>query len=97
MEKKEIKSAAQLYEYYENQEIEMTINGLKELNKKFNNNEKLIDLHTHTNYSDGDLDPHKLIYLAMQKGIDTIAITDHSTFFYSCRKFNTWYYIYIFK
>lgn len=40
---------------------------------------KYIDLHTHTNYSDGDLSPYELIELAIQKGIGTLAITDHDT------------------
>lgn len=44
-----------------------------------NNNEKIIDLHTHTTYSDGELSPTKLINLAKQKNISTIAITDHDT------------------
>ena len=41
--------------------------------------EKLIDLHTHTKYSDGDLSPYDLIKLAIGKNIGTIAITDHDT------------------
>lgn len=41
--------------------------------------EKMIDLHTHTNYSDGDYSPFELIKLAIEKGIGTIAITDHDT------------------
>lgn len=41
--------------------------------------EKIIDLHTHTNYSDGELSPKELIQLAIQKGIGTLAITDHNT------------------
>lgn len=41
--------------------------------------EKLIDMHTHTNYSDGDLSPQELIELAIDKGIGTLAITDHNT------------------
>lgn len=40
---------------------------------------KLIDMHTHTLYSDGDLSPEYLIKLAMEKGIGTLAITDHDT------------------
>ena len=36
-----------------------------------------IDLHTHTNYSDGDLNPNELLELALKKNIKTIAITDH--------------------
>ena len=41
--------------------------------------EKLIDMHTHTNYSDGDLSPQELIRLAINAGIGTLAITDHDT------------------
>lgn len=40
---------------------------------------KLIDMHTHTNYSDGELSPDELIKLAIKKNIGTIAITDHDT------------------
>lgn len=40
---------------------------------------KLIDMHTHTNYSDGDLSPRELIELAIKKKIGTLAITDHDT------------------
>lgn len=41
--------------------------------------EKNIDLHTHTNYSDGDLSPFELIKLAIQKRIGILGITDHDT------------------
>lgn len=41
--------------------------------------EKLIDLHTHTTSSDGDLSPQELIRLAIDKRIGIIAITDHDT------------------
>lgn len=40
---------------------------------------KIVDLHTHTNYSDGDLSPYELIDLAIQKQIGVLAITDHDT------------------
>ena len=40
---------------------------------------KIIDMHTHTNYSDGDLSPHELIKLAIDQKIGTLAITDHDT------------------
>ena len=43
------------------------------------NEEKLIDLHTHTTSSDGDLSPQELIRLAIDKRIGIIAITDHDT------------------
>ncbi len=39
----------------------------------------LIDLHTHTCYSDGELMPNELLKLAISKGIGTISITDHDT------------------
>ena len=39
----------------------------------------LIDMHAHTNYSDGELSPNDLIKLAIDKGIGTLAITDHDT------------------
>ena len=45
----------------------------------YENNKKIIDMHTHTDYSDGDLSPQELIRLAIDKGIGTIAITDHDT------------------
>lgn len=38
---------------------------------------KLIDLHTHTIYSDGDLIPDEIINLASSKNLKTISITDH--------------------
>lgn len=41
--------------------------------------EKLIDMHMHTNYSDGELSPDELIKLAIEKNIGTMAITDHDT------------------
>lgn len=39
--------------------------------------EKLIDLHTHTCYSDGELTPNELINLAIKNNVGTLAITDH--------------------
>jgi predicted metal-dependent phosphoesterase TrpH len=38
-----------------------------------------IDLHTHTNFSDGSFSPTALVELAHQKGLDILAITDHDT------------------
>lgn len=37
----------------------------------------MIDLHTHTIFSDGDLIPSELIQRARKKGYEAIAITDH--------------------
>ncbi len=38
-----------------------------------------VDLHTHTNRSDGTLSPSELVKLAISKGLSTISITDHDT------------------
>lgn len=45
----------------------------------------MIDLHTHTNRSDGTLSPEELVSAAIEAGLRAIAITDHDTFdgFYS--------------
>ncbi len=40
----------------------------------------LIDLHTHTNQSDGTTSPDDLMAAAKAAGLDAIAITDHDTF-----------------
>ena len=45
----------------------------------YRRSKKIIDMHTHTNYSDGDLSPQELIRLAIDKRIGTLAITDHDT------------------
>jgi len=39
----------------------------------------MIDLHTHSNKSDGSLSPSELIDYAVKKGISAIALTDHDT------------------
>jgi len=39
----------------------------------------MIDLHTHTSYSDGDYSPSDLVELAFKKGVKVISITDHDT------------------
>jgi hypothetical protein len=38
-----------------------------------------VDLHTHTNVSDGQFTPAELVALAIERGLDLIAITDHDT------------------
>lgn len=40
----------------------------------------MIDLHSHTNESDGTLTPAELVALARRLGLDALAITDHDTF-----------------
>mgnify|MGYP001068202664 CR=1 FL=1 len=37
----------------------------------------MIDLHLHTYYSDGTMSPVELVLFARERGLDTIAITDH--------------------
>ena len=39
----------------------------------------MIDLHTHSNASDGSLSPGDLIAFAAKRGLKTIALTDHDT------------------
>ena len=39
-----------------------------------------IDLHAHTNESDGTLTPFELVHLAKGIGLDALAVTDHDTF-----------------
>ncbi len=41
--------------------------------------EKIIDMHTHTIYSDGELTPQELIKKAINENIGVLAITDHDT------------------
>jgi len=38
-----------------------------------------VDLHTHTRFSDGVLSPEALVALALERGLDALAITDHDT------------------
>ena len=38
-----------------------------------------IDLHIHTNYSDGTFTPREAVERAGKLGLDTIALTDHDT------------------
>jgi 3',5'-nucleoside bisphosphate phosphatase len=40
----------------------------------------MIDLHAHTDQSDGTLSPAALVKLAVETGIEALAITDHDTF-----------------
>jgi len=41
---------------------------------------RMIDLHTHTNQSDGTLTPQELLGEAARVGLEALAITDHDTF-----------------
>ena len=42
-------------------------------------NNEIIDLHTHTTHSDGELTPYELLSQAKEMGCTLIAITDHDT------------------
>ncbi len=42
-------------------------------------NMKMIDLHTHSNCSDGSMSPSELVAYAAFKGVSAIALTDHDT------------------
>lgn len=66
------KSASEIMQELEEKEYNETIESYK-------TNEKIIDLHTHTNYSDGELHPLELIRLAIEKRIGILGITDHDT------------------
>ena len=78
------KTAGEIYsemeEYEDNLAIE-TLNRiyLDKVINPYRKSKKIIDMHTHTNYSDGDLSPQELIRLAIDKRIGTLAITDHDT------------------
>ncbi len=39
----------------------------------------MVDLHTHSTASDGELEPADLVELALQRGLSAIALTDHDT------------------
>ncbi len=41
----------------------------------------IIDLHTHTTYSDGELTPYELLSAAKELGCELIAVTDHDSVF----------------
>lgn len=75
------KTAGEIYydmEEYGNNLVIETLNRMY-FDDIINPCKKLIDMHTHTNYSDGDLSPQELIRLAINKRIGTLAITDHDT------------------
>ena len=39
----------------------------------------MIDLHVHSNHSDGTLSPEELVVLAAKTGLSAFALTDHDT------------------
>lgn len=40
---------------------------------------KIVDLHVHSNKSDGSLTPTEVVQLALEKGLSAFALTDHDT------------------
>lgn len=68
-------------EEYENNVGEETLNKIyfNNIIKPYKESEKIIDMHAHTNASDGDLTSLELIQLAIAKKIGVLAITDHNT------------------
>lgn len=64
------------------QVLEIYKKGLGENCLSFESDDKhdsIIDLHTHTCYSDGELTPNELIEYALKHKVGTLAITDHDT------------------
>ncbi len=39
----------------------------------------MIDLHVHSNYSDGSETPETIIYKAKEMGLSAVALTDHDS------------------
>ena len=67
----------------ETKDIEKAIKNLDRIYQNkidlYKQKEKLIDMHTHTCFSDGELSPDELINLAIENGVGILAITDHDT------------------
>lgn len=68
----------------ENIEYDNMINTLEKVFynnviKEYKDSSNVIDLHTHTIYSDGELTPYELIREAINKKIGILSITDHNT------------------
>ena len=73
------KSTNTRYEIFKNELLQVIDNYYEAKKNTSQLEQRLIDLHAHTNYSDGELSPKELIQLAVDKNIGTIAITDHDT------------------
>lgn len=78
------KSICEIYHEMEERENNIMLEGLKKLYfdnviNPYRNSDKIIDMHTHTDCSDGELSCEELIRLAIDKRIGTLAITDHDT------------------
>lgn len=78
------KSASQVWLEMQEAEDKLAIDSLYKyyfdnIINPYRASDKIIDLHTHTKYSDGDLSPSELIKLAIKKRIGILGITDHDT------------------
>lgn len=78
------KTASQIFLKQEKYEDNLAISTLNKfymdnIIMPYKKSEKIIDMHTHTKYSDGDLSPDELIRLAIEKRIGVLSITDHDT------------------
>ncbi len=47
--------------------------------EQYTQNDRLIDLHTHTTASDGSMTPVELVRHAYEKGLSAVAVTDHDS------------------
>jgi len=73
------KTASKIYAEMEKCEDKLAIETLKRMYfdkviNPYRKSKKIIDMHTHTNYSDGDLSPQELVRLAIDNRIGTLAI-----------------------
>ena len=78
------KNLSEIYYNLQEKEDDLMISGvnryyINNIIEPYKKSEKVIDMHTHTNYSDGDLSPQQLIMLAINNKVGTLAITDHDT------------------
>jgi len=65
-----------LAKYLYHNDFDLLESDIEKYNEKHG---KYIDLHAHTNYSDGELSPDELIELAINNNVGILAITDHDT------------------
>lgn len=63
----------------ENKKAKIHAKELLVVIEEYLKNTKLVDLHTHTIYSDGEHTPDEVIELAKNNNIKSLAITDHDT------------------
>ena len=82
-----MKNNLSVSEIYKSQEEKSTKTAIDTLNniyinsiiKPYRESEKRIDMHTHTNRSDGDKSPMELVRHAIKNNVSVLGITDHDT------------------